>query len=277
MSTLGKAVVEYSADTAKFISDVGRTAAMFDKSMARMEAGIMGLRNALVAAAGLGGFSVLIKGAIDAGDQLNKLAQKVGISVERLSEFKLGAELADVNLEALTIGLKEFNKALTEAQDPNSKSAGIFKALGVDASQNPEEALRRFADAMSLLPDGAAKTAVAVEGMGKAGMNMIPWLNQGAAGMDRAARSAKNLGVVISAEFAAQAEQFNDNLKLLSKNVDALGVKMASGLIGGLETLTSRLVAATEKGEAFKGFLRESLFLMTVMADLAFLPRGVGQ
>lgn len=278
MSTLGKAVVEYSADTAKFISDVGRTAAAFDKGMARMEAGVTNLRNAFVAVAGLGGFGALIKSAIDAGDQLGKLSQKVGITVERLSELKLGAELADVSLDALTIGLKEFNKSLAEARDPNSKAAGIFAALGVDPNESPDAALRKFADAMSKMEDGATKTAVATELMGKAGMNMIPWLNQGAAGMDKAAQSARNLGLVMSAEFAAQSEQFNDNLKLLSKNTDALAVQLAGGLIGGLTTLTGRLVESREKGEGFLGFLKEAVLLATALGERLFIiPQGISE
>ena len=273
---LGALGLKLYADTAEFTSDIGRAATLFDKNMAKMEHGILAVRNALVAAVGLGGFGAIIKGAIDTGDQLNKLSQKVGISVERLSELKLGADLADASFEDFTRGLKEFNKSLAEAADPNSKSANIFKALGVDPTQDPAEALRRFADAFSQLQD-KMKVPIADAIMGKSGTQLIPWLNAGADGMDRMAEKARKFGLVISAEFAKQSEQFNHNLNLLSKNTEALGIKAGGGLIGGLTTLTGRLVEATEKGKGFTGFLRESLFLMTALAELAFLPRGVGQ
>ena len=122
MATLGKAVVELSADTAKFIGDIGRAAATFDKSMAGMQTSVLRIRDAMVAAAGLGDIGLLVKGAIDAGDELNKLSQKVGFSVESLSMLKLGAELADVGLDQLKVGLKVFNQQLVEASNQNSKA-----------------------------------------------------------------------------------------------------------------------------------------------------------
>lgn len=271
MSTLGKAVVEYSADTAKFISDVGRAAVVFDRSMSKMEQGIQNLRNALVTAATAGGLGLLVKSAIDAGDQLNKLSQKSGIAVESLSALKFGAELADVNVEALTIGLKEFNKSLAEANDENSKAAQIFKALGVDIRQGPEVALRQFADAISKLPDGITKSATATEILGKAGANMIPFLNQGARGMDEAAERARRLGLIVGPDFAAKAEQFNDNLKTLGKTTDALGISLADKLVPGLTSLTENLVKASEKGNLFLGILKE-----IVKLDLALLSKIPG-
>ena len=274
MSTLGKAVIEFSADTAKFTGDVGRAAALFTRNMERMEAGVANIRNALAAAAGLGGFGLIIQSALDTGDQLHKLSQKVGISVESLSELKLGAELADLNLEALTLGLKEFNKSLTEAGDGNSKAAQIFKQLGVDIQAGPEAALRQFADAMSKLPDGATKTTVALEIMGKAGTTMIPWLNGGADGMDRAAQSARNLGLVMSAKFARDAEQFNDNLKLLGRTTDALGIQFGGKIIEGLVTLTTNMVKAAEKGEKWMGILREINKLL--LANASLVPGWIG-
>jgi hypothetical protein len=290
MSTLGKAVIEYSADTARFIGDAGRAAAMFNRGMSRMEAGVQNLRNALVTAAGAGGLGLLIKRAIDSGDQLHKLAQKVGFSVESLSALKFGADLSDVSFEGLTRGLKEFNKSLTEANDENSKAAQIFKALGVDIRQGPDAALRQFADAFTRL-EGQVKAPIAEAIMGKSGADLIPWLNQGASGMDEMAARARALGLVISADFAAQAERLNDNLKTLGMLTEALGVRLGGPVIEGLVSFTTALVKAAEGGNVLLGALKEiakldlalaSLLpgpigrLADVAAEIAFAPAGPG-
>ncbi|MDO8596795.1 MAG: hypothetical protein Q7R45_09245, partial [Sulfuricaulis sp.] len=154
---------------------------------------------------------------------------------------------------------------------PTSKAANVFKALGIDIRQGPEAALRQFAEAMSLMKDGAAKTAVATELLGRAGIDMIPWLNQGAAGMDKASQSVRGLGLLISADFAAKAEQFNDNLKLLSMRSTALGISLGEHLVGGLSEFTGKLVEAAEKGNLLAGTLKELIKL-----DLALLSKLPG-
>lgn len=259
MSTLGKAVIEFSADTARFQGDVGRAAASFDKHMGGMIAAAK--RFAGPAAIGLVALKLadLTKSAIDAGDQLLKLSQKSGLTVERLGELKHGAALADVDMQQLTVGLKEFNRSLTEAVDPASKAGMIFRALGVDISKGPDAALRQFADAIAAIKDPAQKSTVAIEVMGKAGADMIPWLNQGAAGMEKAAEQARKLGLIMSTETAIASEQLNDNLKILKSNTDALGISLANKLVPGLATMSGKLVEANEKGNLFGQTLLEVL------------------
>ncbi|MBK6629511.1 MAG: hypothetical protein IPG35_18310 [Flavobacteriales bacterium] len=54
----------------------------------------------------LGAFAALVKGAIDSADELNKLSQKIGISIEALSTLQFAAQLSDVGLDTLKTGLK---------------------------------------------------------------------------------------------------------------------------------------------------------------------------
>lgn len=268
MSTLGRAVIEFAAETAKFTSDVGRAAAAFDKGMARMQAGMGALRNAIVAAAGLGGMGLLVQRTIDLGEQLNKMSQSTGLGVEFLSGLSYQAKLADVETEGLNMALREFNKSMAEALDKNSKTARIFDALGVDIRQGPEPALRQFAEAVSKLDDGFVKTSLSTQIMGRQGDKLIPMLNAGAKGMDKAAESARNLGILIGPDFAKKAEEFNDNMKTLGTMSTALGMSIAEKLVPGLSSLTENLVKANESGQGFLGWLKE-----IVKLDLALLAK----
>ncbi len=267
--SLGRAVLEYSADTARFESDVGRAAATFNRSVGNMQRTIAGLRDAFLALSAATGIGMLVKGAIDAGDQLNKLSQKVGVSVESLSGLKLGAELADVSMESFARGMKGFNTAIAEAGDASSQSAGIFRA--------PEVALRQTADAFKRMEDGAVKTALAVQLFGKSGMDMIPFLNAGSEGMDKATRQARAFGVQIGADFAAKAEQFNDNMKLIGKGAQAMGLAIAEHAVGGLAMLTANIVKATESGQKWTGWAREAAKLSLALAGgMGKLPWWMG-
>lgn len=251
MSTLGKAVIEFSADTAKFTGDIGRAAAVFNRNMAQMERGIASLGNAITAVLAVGGLGALAKSAIDAGDELNKLSQKAGISVEALSELKHGASLADVDVQSLSIGLKEFNKSIVEAGDKSSKAGQLFTALGVDITKGPEVALKQFAQRVAEMKDGSEKTALVVALLGKAGQDMIPWLNQGAEGMQRAAEQARALGLNMTTEQAQRFEQFNDNMKTLGQLSSVVGKNLANLVVPGINSMTENLIKAAEHGYLF--------------------------
>jgi len=55
------------------------------------------------------------KQAIETGDKLNKMAQKVGIGVDSLQGLVYAAHLSDVGIESLGSGLEKFNKAISAA------------------------------------------------------------------------------------------------------------------------------------------------------------------
>lgn len=257
MSTLGKAVIEFSADTAKFTGDVGRAAAVFNRNMAAMQRGIDSLRNAVSGLLAVGGLGAMAQAAINAGDELNKLSQKAGISVEALSELKHGARLADVDMQGLTVGLKEFNKSIVEAGDKTSKSAQIFTALGVDLTSGPEVALKQVAQRFAEMQDGSEKTALAVYLFGKAGADMIPWLNLGADGLEKAAAQARALGLTMTGDQAQRFEQFNDNMKTLALLAEVVGANIANMVVPAINSITQNLINAAEKGYLFQQMLIE--------------------
>lgn len=268
MSTLGKAVIEFSADTAKFGGDVDAAGARFNKAMGVMEAGAQKLAGVLAAAFSVEKIRSSIQGAIDQADQLNKLNQKIGVSVERLSELKLAAELSDVSFEAFGKGLRAFNLSLVEAQDSSSKAGQLFKALGVDITAGPDKAFRQFAEAMSKLEDGELKTAAAMEILKKAGAEMIPMLNGGAKGLDDTAEKARKLGLLIGTDFARNAESFNDNMKLLSKGAESMGIALAEKGAGALVTISTNLLDAKMKGDLLSASLLEVARVAAVVASL---------
>jgi hypothetical protein len=212
------------------------------------------------------------RGILDVGDELNKLSQKTGIAVERLSELKFAAELGGVDTSTLGKGLREFNKSLVEASDSSSKAGQLFKALGVDITAGPDKAFRQFAEAFSQLPEGELRAAAAAEILKKAGSDLIPVLAGGAKALDDSAEAARKLGIVMSADFASQAERFNDNLTKLGKGASALGIALGKDLLPAMVSITDNIVDATLKGEKWLGIYREINKLLA--AGLAQLPES---
>ena len=195
------------------------------------------------------------KGAIDTGDQLNKLSQKTGIAVEKLSELAYAGDLADVNLESLATGIKKLSVNMAEAAtNTNSKAAEAFKALGVaveDSTGNlrsSDEVMADLADRFASMKDGAGKTALAVALFGKAGADLIPLLNQGGQGLADMADEAKKLGLVMTGETAKAAEEFNDNMRKLTLSSSALGRSIAADLLPEMARFLGLVVEAKNEG-----------------------------
>jgi hypothetical protein len=211
-----------------------------------------------IAAGGfVGSLGAMVRSTVNLADELNKLSQRTGITVESLSAIQNAAELADVSTEEFTTGIRKLNLALVEAQDGTSKTAQIFKALGVDATKGAEVALRGISEAFNKLPDGATKAAVATEIFGRAGEKLIPLLNGGSAALDQARAAAERYGTLISGKLAADAEAFNDNLTKLGQSARAMGVGFANTLVPSLVTISDNLVIARERGGLFIQTLRE--------------------
>lgn len=208
---------------------------------------------AIGAAAGAIGLSV--RSAIDTGDSFNKLSQKTGIAVESLSALAYAGTLSDVSIEALATGIKKLSVNMNEAAVSTSgKAAEAFKALGVSvkdssgALRGSETVLADIADQFAGMKDGAGKTALAVALFGKAGADLIPFLNQGSKGIGELTAEAEKLGLIMTGKTAKAAEEFNDNIKKLSLSTAALGRSITADLIGPLAEYTRRMVEARKAG-----------------------------
>ena len=216
---------------------------------------VRGLLAGLGVSLSVAGFAAIIKNAIDAADQLNKLSQKIGISVEALSTLRFAAQLSDVSLETLQKGIKGLSQNITEANTGIGDGAQVFEALGIsvrnaDGSMKSTEAvLLQVADVFATLEDGAVKTALAVKLFGKSGMDMIPFLNQGAAGITQLTAEAERLGLKLTTETARSAEAFNDNLTALKASSSSLGIALARDFLPELTNITNAMrEAANEAG-----------------------------
>jgi hypothetical protein len=216
---------------------------------------VKGLLAGLGVSLSVAGFAAMIKNAIDAADQLNKLSQKIGISVEALSTLRFAAQLSDVSLETLQKGIKGLSQNIAEANTGIGDGAQVFDALGIsvknaDGSMKSTEAvLLQMADVFANLEDGAVKTALAVKLFGKSGMDMIPFLNQGAAGINQLTAEAERLGLKLTTETARSAEAFNDNLTALKASSSSLGIALARDFLPELTNITNAMrEAANEAG-----------------------------
>ena len=202
-------------------------------------------------------FVGMVKGAIDAQDELGKMAQKVGMSVEDLSKLEYSAKLSDISIEQLSAGLKKLNTGMVDAASGTGKAYDALKVMGIsvkDSSGNLKtngQILNEVADQFAKYGDGAQKSALAVAIFGKSGQEMIPMLNSGSQAIKEAGDELDSFGGVITTKAAKNAEIFNDNLTRLSTAGSVLGKSIANDVLPYLTQLTEEFLAARKNGLGF--------------------------
>lgn len=166
----------------------------------------------------VGGFAAtlfgLAKFTADAGDEVLAMSQKLGISVESLQRLQFAAKLANMDSASFATGMKFLSKGLDEAKRGSGELKESFAKLKLDPKKftSSEQALRALSDRFQAMPDGPAKTALALKIFSKSGADMIPLLNGGSKALDEAAAKADKYGIVLTQAQAEAGDAFNDSL-----------------------------------------------------------------
>lgn len=263
---LGTLTVDLLAKTGAFETDIKRAARTTDREMDRIgkaatRAGVV-IGVALASAATA--TAIAVKNAIDSADELGKLSQKIGISVEALSGLKVAADLSGVSLDQLQGGIVRLARAQDDAAKGQGKFADLFASLGVsttDASgrlRATNDVLLDLSEVFKSLPDGAEKTALAVELFGRSGADLIPLLNLGIEGVSGLTQEALDLNQVLDSKTSKAAEEFNDNLTKIRLGATGLANELARGLLPTLLDITDALTDLAKA--ANQTFRSEGLF-----------------
>ncbi|QND58221.1 phage tail tape measure protein [Mesorhizobium huakuii] len=176
------------------------------------------------------------KQIVKTADETAKGAGKIGSSLNQTgADIKQGIgyttqAFADIGVEVVRFGGKADKlKATTRAASTGFDMLGIkVKDAGGKLKDN-ETLLKQVADAFQKLPDGANKSAIAVKLFGIEGTKLIPFLNQGAKGIQGLEDEAARLGIIFSDDQIKAAEAFNNSLSELKKTT--AGLSRQVGLI----------------------------------------------
>jgi len=170
------------------------------------------------------------------GDNIAKMAKRTGVSVEALSELGFAAGLSGSSIEDLEKGLKRMARTINDAGDgmATAKDALTDVGVSVEALQqmSPEQQFKTLAQAFSQITDASKKAALAQEIFGRAGTQLIPLMDEGAAGIEALQEQARALGLTISTETAADAELLNDTLDILKRSLRQVVFQIGAALSG---------------------------------------------
>lgn len=286
--SLGTLTLDLIAKIGGFIGPMDKASRNAKKNSDDISKSLKGIATAAsaVGVAAAAGFSVMVKSSLNAADELYKQSQIVGMSVEELSALTFTAGEAGVEFDLLSGSLGKFNKNIDAATKGKGAAFEAFSDLGIGLKNANGELkttavlFEEVAGALSQLEDGATKTALAQDLLGKSGKDLIPLLNAGAEGLRDGAEEAARLNQVMSTEGAKAAEEFNDNLSRLQKSISGIGNAAAMEAAPGLAEMTA-VFADPEVQQGIAaiagGLINIGTASVKVLAELSAFAGWVGE
>lgn len=292
MARVGRLFVDLLARTASFESGLDKSRRKSRKFSKGVTADLkkVGIGFAALGAAAAVGLGVLVKKSIDAADNLSKLAQKTGISVESLSGLAFAADQSGIDLETLSARMVNLARRAKEGDRGVLSYRQAFDKLGISLRDNngqlkgTEELLLEVADSFSQMEDGTLKAALATDLFSNQGVALIPFLNQGAAGIRKMKDEAAELGLIMDTETALGAERFNDNLGKLQGALTGIGNTILAETAPMMVLLSDSMVDFVKEGDGAKklaqgiasAFKQIAIFVSATTTTMQIALIGVG-
>ncbi len=281
--SIGSLVVDLVMRTGTFETDTKRASKQAEKFAKDIDRQISTAARAIAAAgaAAAVGLAAMVKSSIDSMDHLVDLREQLGLSTETLSELGYAAKLSGSDLDELVKGLNVLAKNAATAARGSGAAADAFSAIGVSVKnadgslKSTDQLLSDVADAFSKYEDGAGKAAVAQEIFGKSGVSLIPFLNQGSAGIKELREEADKFGATIRDDAADAAAKFNDNLDKLHAGFTGIGNQIAQKVLPALTAITDRFVDAAKDGNALNNTVDEIVTGLKLLASAGIVIKTV--
>ena len=236
-----------------------RTRAAIESAKAGLEGlqGSVGNLKAVFAglAASLAGLTVVgqFKSFVEAAANMDDLAEKTGASVEKLSALAGVAKISGVSLDTVESALVRLAKGLAGADEESKGAGNALAALGLKAEElkklDTADALKIVADRLAEYKDGAGKTALAIDLLGKSGAQALPYLKDLA--------ETQNLQARLTAEQAAQAENLEKNLKRLQASTSGAWKEFSAAILPVVDSFVKALLQAQNETSGLRDSVKK--------------------
>lgn len=173
----------------------------------------------------------------EAGDRIDKLSQKIGISRSAFQEWEFILSQSGTDIEKLQVGLKTLTMRMDEASNETGVGAEAFDRLRLSATdlggnlKSQEEMFNEVVLALQNMPEGAEKSKLAFELFGKAGLELMPLLNSTNEDLEDMRQIYHDLGMEISDSAIDSAVQFTDTMDQIKRTLGSVGVELGAVLM----------------------------------------------
>jgi len=245
------------------LGNIGREAG----SAARGIGSIVAPMAAITGIGSVAGIAALASNWANLGRSIDNSAHSIGISTGQLQSFRGAAKMVGVDAADTTSSLDNLATTMQDAQwGRNQGALMMFNKLGIGLKKTKEGAwdvvgqYKAVANAIAKEADPQKQKLIA-KAFGMEGM--LPFLREGAAGIERYETMVKRLGYVMNEDAVKRGKEFSQSLAGLGVAVDgtknAIGDKLIPVMKPLIDEFTNwvgvnRELIATNIGDWAKGF-----------------------
>jgi hypothetical protein len=209
---------------------------------------------AVAGAAAVAGITALATAAITNADNLQKMADKTGLTAERLQELQyIGVDLG-VELDTIAGAQAKLTKSMDAARKGTKTAADAYKTLGIDVTdsngqlRDAKTVMLEAFDALGKVGNETERDALAQKLFGKSAQELNPLIKAGAAELERMAQAARDSGAVMSNESVAGLDAFGDAIGQAKQAfMGIFGTVFAKILAGDVEGALNLVKSKIEK------------------------------
>lgn len=208
--------------TASKLGDIAKKGALVGSAVV---AGVTAATGALVG---------MVTKSSETADRIDKLSAKTGLSKQAFQEWDYVLGQNGIEIEKMQTGMKTLTANMDAAAAGNENMAGAFDSLGVSVMnadgtlRNQEETMNDVILKLADMPNGTEKARLATELFGKAGVELMPMLNNGAQGIEDLKNRSHELGLVMSDEAVNAGVVFGDTLDDVKDSLGMVVTKVGS-------------------------------------------------
>jgi len=257
VATVGNLLVNLIAKTAAFDRKIGRSTRRVKTLRSTVQTAASALKGLAVAGAAylsaraLTGF---IGKSMQAIDATAKLSRELGITIDELRGLRHAAKLSGMEAGEMDNAIKMLTRRLGEASQGTGEAKNALEMLGLSANQliqvSPAEALKIIADKMAGLQTASERAAAANYLFGRKGMELLPMLRNGSAGIQEMIDGFVKLRGSINDVDAAKVEAANDAITRAKERIGTVRDALAVGLAPYIKAAADKFASLGGDGTA---------------------------
>lgn len=225
---------------------------------------------------------------VEKGSQVEHMAAMIGASTEFVSSFAFAAGAMNVSMESAAFSMERLERNMAQAASGTGPALGAFEAMGLSVRnaagqiKSLDEILPQVAEKFKAAADGPEKTAIAMALLGRSGAQMIPFLNQGVAGLEAFKKMAEDTGTVITGPMAAGFEKTEIAMFTMGESFRGIGITMFEAFKPAIDAAIGGMVDLAQSfNNALKStsLLHDALTALVLIVDtivLAFATMSAG-
>lgn len=202
-------------------------------------------------------FSKKINEAASTSDTTRIAQQQLSAQIEK-TQFDIAATTKEIQLHGdksgeLGIKLRGLQADLAGLQDKMATTGSSLSQLGIDTAdatgkqKDFQTILLEVADKFKTMPDGATKTALAMDLFGRSGKDMVKVLNLGSQGITDLEKNADKLGLTLTAQNIGAVNDYIESQKKMKENSDAIKLSVGTLTAPVLTQFNSKIADLTGK------------------------------